>query len=87
MPNKGRYLRRLGKIGEGDWGRSMVVLIYKKKDPKDLGHYRPISLLSETFKLFMRIKTNRLESKFELYQPKEHVGSGNNTVQLNIYTQ
>lgn len=57
-----------------DWENAVVVLIYKKGDPTDLENYRPISLLSQIYKLFTRIITNRLERKLEIYQPKEQAG-------------
>lgn len=57
-----------------DWNESVTVLLYKKGDRADLKNYRPISLLSQTYKLFMRIITNRLTSKLDSYQPVEQAG-------------
>lgn len=51
------------------WENSMVILMYKKGDPKTIG-----LLVSQLNKPFMRIITNRLEKKFELYQPREQDG-------------
>lgn len=47
------------------------ILIYKNGDPTDLENYQAISLLSEMYKSFMKIVTNRLDKKFEMYQSIE----------------
>lgn len=56
------------------WNDSLTILLYKKGDKTSLENYRPISLLDHLYKLYTRILTNRLESKFELYQPREQAG-------------
>ncbi|KAK6763910.1 hypothetical protein RB195_024301 [Necator americanus] len=40
---------------------SKTVLLYKKGDPQDIGNYRPICMLSVTYKLFTRVILNRIE--------------------------
>jgi len=62
-----------GKIPKS-WENAIIVLIYKKGDPTDLENFRPIALLSQIYKLFMRIIMNRLEQKFELYLSNEQAG-------------
>jgi hypothetical protein len=41
------------------WQRSTIILVHKKGN-RDLNNYRPISLLSNLYKLFTKIPTNRL---------------------------
>ncbi|KAG6440869.1 hypothetical protein O3G_MSEX001433 [Manduca sexta] len=56
------------------WSRSVVVLFFKKGDNTLLKNYRPISLLSHIYKLFSRVITNRLEHRFDDFQPPEQAG-------------
>ncbi|KAI8440939.1 hypothetical protein MSG28_009236 [Choristoneura fumiferana] len=56
------------------WHRSVVVLFFKKGDNTLLKNYRPISLLSHVYKLFSRVITNRLERRFDDFQPPEQAG-------------
>lgn len=63
----------LGQIPR-DWNNSLTVLLFKKGDRGDIKNYRPISLLSQVYKLFMKVINNRLTSKFDNYQPVEQAG-------------
>ena len=64
------------------FGVGIVILLYKKGDNKELGNYRPITLLSVIYKLFSKILTNRLTKTLDENQPREQAGfrSGYSTV-------
>ena len=48
------------------------MIFVKKGNRKDIKNYRPICLLSNTYKLFTKIITTRLEKKLDENQPREH---------------
>ena len=52
----------------------MIILLHKKGDITNLENYRPISLLSALYKLFMKIIAKRLTKKLDFYQPVEQAG-------------
>ncbi|KAJ0181100.1 hypothetical protein K1T71_003185 [Dendrolimus kikuchii] len=56
------------------WSKSVVVLFFKKGDNTLLKNYRPISLLSQVYKLFSRVVTNRLARRLDEFQPPEQAG-------------
>ena len=64
------------------WKSSKMVLIHKKGDNKDLKNYRPISLLSNIYKVFTKILTLRLTRLLDENQPIEQAGfhSGYSTI-------
>jgi len=74
------------KIPES-WNTALIILIYKKGDPMNLKNYRPISLLSNLYKLFTKILTNRITEQLEKHQGKDQAGfrPGRSTVG-HIYT-
>ncbi|GFN89052.1 RNA-directed DNA polymerase (reverse transcriptase) domain containing protein [Plakobranchus ocellatus] len=37
------------------WEEAKIIIIYKKGDPGDIKNYRPIGLLSHSYKLFTRL--------------------------------
>ena len=53
------------------WENAVITLLHKKGDITKLENYRPISLLSTLYKLFMKIITKRNTNKFDFYQPVE----------------
>lgn len=57
-----------------EWQMAEVVLVHKKGDISKLDNYRPISLLSQMYKLFSRIITNRITKKIDFHQPYEQAG-------------
>ena len=45
-----------GTMHEGD-----IILLYKKKDPKDIRNYRPITLLNTDYKILTKILATKLK--------------------------
>ncbi|GFS06184.1 endonuclease-reverse transcriptase [Elysia marginata] len=37
------------------WNEAKIIILYKKGDPGDIANYRPISLLSHSYKIFTRL--------------------------------
>lgn len=56
------------------WTESNIILLYKKGNPNDIGNYRPISLMSNIYKLFSSILEKRISEKLENNQPPEQAG-------------
>ena len=53
--------------GENDY-------ITQKEERRDIKNYRPVSLLSHTYKLFTRATQNRTEKVLDENQPREQAG-------------
>ena len=62
-----------GKIPT-DWQNAIIILLHKKGDQKELGNYRPISLLPIIYKLFTKVITNRIAKELDNQQPREQAG-------------
>ena len=54
---------------------SEIVTLFKKADPLDCGNYRPITLLSQVYKLLMQVVYTRIKKDLTAYQP------GHSTIQ------
>lgn len=61
------------KIPE-DWTKSTITLLHKKGDKGDISNYRPISLMSNIYKVFSKIILSRITNTLEENQPKEQAG-------------
>lgn len=57
------------------WNNVNLILIYKGKGKKeDIKNYRPISLLSNIYKIFTKVLTVRLTNALDKLQPIEQAG-------------
>lgn len=56
------------------WTESNIILLYKKGDKHDIGNYRPISLMSNIYKVFAKIILKRIEKTLDEHQPIEQAG-------------
>ena len=50
------------------WYEAKIVILFKKGDPKDIKNYRPMSLLSHSYKIFLQ---TRIERTLDENQPRE----------------
>lgn len=51
-----------GKIPK-QWNESHIILLHKKGDKDDIGNYRPISLISNVYKVFAKVILERITNK------------------------
>ena len=60
----------------------MLTLLHKKGAKDEINNYRPISLMPNTYKLFMKIITKRLTKTLDEEQSEEQAGfqSGYSTI-------
>ena len=56
------------------WQEAKIIILFKKGDPKEIKNYRPISLLTHTYKIFTRLLQNRMEKILDENQPREQAG-------------
>ena len=58
-----------------NWNNASLILIFKGKGKKEeIKNYRPISLLSNLYKIFTKILALRLSHKLDSFQPIEQAG-------------
>ena len=57
-----------------DWTKSTITLLHKKGDKGNIGNYRPISLMSNIYKIFSKIILSRIAIALDENQPKEQAG-------------
>ena len=56
------------------WYEAKIVILFKKGDHKNIKNYRPISLLSHSYKIFTRLLQTRIERTLDENQPREQAG-------------
>lgn len=56
------------------WTSSTIILLHKKGNKDDIGNYRPISLMSNLYKIFSKIILDRITTVLDGNQPKEQAG-------------
>lgn len=49
-----------------DWKKSIIVPLYKRGEPEEVGNYRGISLLYTVYKVYVEILKSRLEEVVEM---------------------
>ena len=53
------------------WKKAEMMIIFKKKNKKDLNNYRPICLLSNVYKVLTKVVMKRPEKTLDENQPRE----------------
>jgi exonuclease III len=56
------------------WTKSTIILIHKKGDRNKIENYRPISIMSNVYKVFSKILLGRLSKRLDENQPREQAG-------------
>lgn len=56
------------------WTESHIILLHKKGPKDDIENYRPISLISNVYKVFAKIILDRISGKLDENQPVEQAG-------------
>ena len=67
------YLIRESKV-PGVWNEVIIILLYKKGDPKNISNHRSIRLLNNIYKLFTKVITYRMTSTPDRNQRREQAG-------------
>ncbi|CAB3252101.1 unnamed protein product [Arctia plantaginis] len=56
------------------WAESHIILLHKKGPKDDIGNYRPISLISNVYKVFAKVILDRISVTLDENQPVEQAG-------------
>lgn len=56
------------------WKTSTIILLHKKGNKEIINNYRPISLLSNMYKIFTTFLLNRIKTTLDEQQPREQAG-------------
>lgn len=64
----------ISEIIPDQWTTSTIVLLHKKGDKDNINNYRPISLMSNIYKIFAKIILKRITKSLEENQPREQAG-------------
>lgn len=56
------------------WAESHIILLHKKGPKDDIGNYRPISLISNVYKVFAKVILDRISIRLDENQPVEQAG-------------
>ena len=56
------------------WHEAKIVILLKKGNPKDIKNYRPISLLSHSYKIFTGLSQTRVKITLDEKQQREQAG-------------
>lgn len=56
------------------WTSSTIILLHKKGSKTEINNYRPISLISNLYKIFAKVILNRISSVLDENQPREQAG-------------
>lgn len=57
-----------------EWTECHIILLHKKGPRDEIGNYRPISLISNIYKVFAKVIMERISSKLNESQPVEQAG-------------
>lgn len=56
------------------WTSSTIILLHKKGSKDDINNYRPISLITNIYKVFAKVILNRISKVLDENQPREQAG-------------
>jgi hypothetical protein len=56
------------------WTKNIITLLHKKGDKNEINNYRPISLMSNIYKVFSKVILGRITKVLEENQPVEQAG-------------